>query len=108
MSDYLFVQSQDPFTDARAKHQYDLAKRLANNGHQVRVLLVQNGVVPARKGAECTAFAALLDSPVLVLADDMALQQREFAPEHLREGVQAAEIGVVVDAMLAGHKVIWN
>jgi len=108
MSDYLFVQSQDPFTDARASHQYDLAARLADSGNQVRVLLVQNGVAPARKGAACPAFDALLGSTVKVLADDVALRQREFAPEHLRDGVQAAELGVVVDAMLAGHKVIWN
>ncbi len=108
MSDYLFVQSQDPFTDARASNQYDLATRLANSGNQVRVLLVQNGVAPARQGAQCPAFDALLGSPVTVLADDVALRQREFSPEHLRDGVTPAEIGVVVDAMLAGHKVIWN
>lgn len=108
MSEYLFVQSQDPFTDARAGNQYDLAMRLARNGNQVRVLLVQNGVTPARKGAECRAFDALLASPVTILADDLALRQREFSPEQLRDGVQPAPIGLVVDAMLAGHKVIWN
>lgn len=108
MSDYLFVQSQDPFSDARAGHQYDLAARLAQSGNQVRVLLVQSGVAPARKGAACPTFDALLNSAVTVLADDVALQQREFSPEHLRDGVQIVEIGVVVDAMLAGHKVIWN
>jgi sulfur relay (sulfurtransferase) complex TusBCD TusD component (DsrE family) len=108
MSDYLFVQSQDPFTDARANHQYDLAARLAKSGSHVRVLLVQNGVVPARKGAECPAFDALLATTVTVLADDVALRQREFTAEQLRDGVQPTEIGVVVDAMLAGHKVIWN
>jgi sulfur relay (sulfurtransferase) complex TusBCD TusD component (DsrE family) len=108
MSDFLFVQSQDPFTDVRASRQYDLATRLARSGSNVRVLLVQNGVSPARKGADCPAFDALLATNVTVLADDVALRQREFTAEQLRDGVQPAEIGVVVDAMLAGHKVIWN
>jgi sulfur relay (sulfurtransferase) DsrF/TusC family protein len=108
MSHFLFIQSQDPFTEVAASRQYQLAAELAKAGNQVQVLLVQNGVIPARKGANCPAFDALLASSVSVLADEFALRQREFGENHLRDGVQPAEIGLVVDAMLAGHKVIWN
>ena len=35
MSNYLFIQSQDPFTETRTRHQYDLALQLFEAGHQV-------------------------------------------------------------------------
>lgn len=108
MSDYLFVQSQEPFTEARARAQYNLATRLAEAGHNVHMLLVQNGVIPARNGARCTAFDALLISPVKLLAETLSLAQREIGTEQLKSGVQPGELEVVVDALLAGHKVIWN
>lgn len=108
MSDYLFVQSQEPFTEARAKAQYDLAIRLAQAGHRVRMLLVQNGVSVARAGARCTAFDALSASPVILLAEKLSLRQREIEPDQLKREVQPGELELVVEAMLAGEKVIWN
>ena len=51
MSHFLFIQSQDPFTEVATSRQYQLAAELAKAGNQVQVLLVQNGVTPARKGA---------------------------------------------------------
>lgn len=108
MSDYLFVQSQDPFTEARARAQYSLATQLAEAGHNVRMLLVQNGVSPARAGSRCTAFEALSAGPVKLLAETLSLTQREIGAEQLKPGVQPGELEIVVDALLAGHKVIWN
>lgn len=108
MSEYLFIQSQEPFTEVRAKAQYDLAIRLANAGNNVRVLLVQNGVVPARNGARCEAFDALNASQVSIVAESMALTQREIGADQLKAGVNVSELDIVVDALLAGHKVIWN
>ncbi len=108
MSEYLFIQSQDPFTETRAIGQYELAARLAQAGNRVSVVLVQNGVSPARRGANCTPFDALADSPVAVLADEFALRQREIETHQLKKYVQVCTLDVVVDAMLAGHKVIWN
>lgn len=108
MADYLFIQSQDPFTETRTIGQYELAARLAQAGNRVSVVLVQNGVSPARQGADCTTFDALADSPVTVLADEFALRQREIETSQLKKYVEVCALDVVVDAMLAGHKVIWN
>lgn len=108
MSEYLFIQSQDPFNETRANHQYQLAQRLCEAGHRVTLLLVQNGVTPARQGAESTAFDTLLCSGVHVLADGFSLDQREMGSAVLKPGVTVADIGTAIDAMLAGHKVIWN
>jgi len=108
MSNYLFLQGQDPFNETRASQQYQLAQQLCEAGHNVTLLLVQNGVTPARRGAESKAFDALLRSGVNVLADDFSLQQRNIDSETLKPGVTETDIGVAIDAMLAGHKVIWH
>lgn len=108
MSEYLFIQSQDPFTEVRAKGQYELASKLAIAGNRVRMILVQNGVCPARQGAVCKSFSSLLDSRVIVLADEFALGQREIGSSQLKQDVQSCSLDIVIEAMLAGHKVIWN
>jgi len=108
MSDYLFIQSQDPFTEARVAHQYELAAQLALAGNTVSVLLVQNGVIPARKGAKCPSFSDLKNSAVSILADTFSLNQREINIDQLKEGIQPCALDTVIDAMLSCHKVIWN
>lgn len=108
MSRYLFIQSQDPFTEVRTGAQFDLARRLVEAGHQVSLLLVQNGVTAARQGADCGAFDALRGQGVTLLADTFSLQQREIGQEHLKDAIDVTELDVVIDAMLAGDKVIWN
>lgn len=73
MSEYLFIQSQDPFIEARTSRQYELAGHLAMAGNRVRMILVQNGVCPARQGATCKHFASLIESRVEILADEFSL-----------------------------------
>ncbi|HWK53423.1 MAG TPA: DsrE family protein [Hyphomicrobiales bacterium] len=108
MSDYLFIQSQDPFTETRSAQQYALATQLRDAGHGVRLLLVQNGVTAARKGARCPHFDQALQSGLEVIADDFSLQQREIANGEIKEPVSVGGIALAIDALLAGHKVIWN
>lgn len=108
MSRYLFIQSQDPFTEVRTGVQFELAGQLAEAGHQVRVLLVQNGVAAARQEARCDHFDALRKQGVTLLADPFALRQREIDEADLKEAIAVSDVDVVIDAMLAGDKVIWN
>lgn len=108
MSDYLFIQSQDPFTETRTANQYKLAADLHAAGHNVTVLLVQNGVIPARSQAKTPDFDQLLNSGVTVAVDEFALQQREIPTNALKKPITLAQLDLAVDALLAGHKVIWN
>ncbi len=108
MSDYLFIQSQDPYTETRTALQYQLAIQLAQAGNRVSVLLVQNGVSPARRNAVSPEFEELLNSPVSVLADEFALRQREIDVDQLQKKVQMCQLDTVIDALSSGHKVIWN
>lgn len=108
MADYLFLQSQEPFTDARAAYQYQLAIDLANAGEKVSVLLIQNGVVPARKNTHSDAFKKLTESNVQVLADNFSLKQRQINDSQLHEKITTADISTAITALADGHKVIWN
>lgn len=108
MSRYLFIQSQDPFTEVRTQAQFDLARRLADAGSSVTLLLVQNAVVAARLHAQCPQFDSLLGSKVEILADSFALRQREIDDDQLKSNIRPTEISLAVDAMLNGDKVIWN
>ncbi len=108
MSRYFFIQSQDPFTEVRTYAQFDLAKSLAASGNSVSILLVQNGVMAARLGACSEQFDSLSSQDITILADTFSLRQREINASQLKPSIVPAEIGVVVDALLSGDKVIWN
>lgn len=108
MSNYLIIQSQDPFADARTKSQYELINNLASGDNTVTVFLVQNGVMPAMKSSIFRCFDALLDQNINILADSFSLEQRQITVEKLKSGVLPADVDVVINAMISGQKVIWN
>jgi intracellular sulfur oxidation DsrE/DsrF family protein len=108
MSHYLFIQSQDPFTEIHTHHQFDLIGQLHDAGHQVVVLLVQNGVTPARRDAKSDLFDDIVRRGVTVRADHFALMQREIGDADLKDQIGVADMDLVIYAMLAGHKVIWH
>jgi sulfur transfer complex TusBCD TusB component (DsrH family) len=103
---YLLIESRDPFESHGVSYYYKLTKDLAEAGHDVTLLLVQNGVLAARPSAHSATLSALGQSGVKVLADDFSLRERGISK--LAEGVVAAPIDVVVDHLEAGHKTIWH
>ena len=106
MAQYLLIESRDPFESNDVGYYYDLAKGLVEEGNQVTLFLVQNGVLAARPSIQSSRLDALAQCGVTVLADDFSLQERGIAK--LAEGVAAAAIGVVVDHLAAGHKTLWH
>ena len=108
MAEYVLIESRDPYEYRDVDHYYDLASSLADAGNSVTVFLVQNGVLAARQGAEAGGLAAVIEAGVSVCADDFSLRERAIAMEQLVEGVRAAPLDEVVDALAAGHKVLWH
>ena len=106
MSEYLLIESRDPFESNDVSYYYELAKGLCEGGNKVTLFLAQNGVLSARPSAHSAALAALARSGVTVLADDFSLQERGITK--LAEGIAAAPIDVVVDHLVAGHKTLWH
>ncbi len=108
MSQYLFIESRDPYESAEVPAYYDLAAGLAREGKQVTVFLVQNGVFAARKGAKAELVSQLAAAGVEVLADDFSLRERAIHPDRLVAGVTPAPIETVVDQLEAGRKALWH
>ena len=105
-SDWLLIESRDPFEWAEVERHYDLAQGLAKSG-KVTLFLVQNGVLAARTGAKSAALEALAKAGVEVLADDFSLRERGIAGDRLAAGVKAAPLDRVIDGLEQGRKTVW-
>jgi hypothetical protein len=108
MAQYMLIESRDPFESADAGHFYDLARGLARAGHAVSFFLVQNGVLPARRGRLSPALARLAEAKVQVLADSFSLRERGISADHLPAGVSPASLEVVIDGLAQGAKTLWH
>jgi hypothetical protein len=108
VSQYLLIESRDPFDSPDTGFVHDLSRKLVEGGHQVTVFLVQNGVLPARPCIHSAALTSLAQAGVTILADDFSLRERGIAASSLIQGVRAAALDVVIDGMAGGAKLIWH
>ena len=108
MGKYLLVESRDPFESADVPYYYDLAWSLAQKGHTVTLFLVQNGVLPARKGSKPDTLSQLARAGIQVLADEFSLRERGIPRERLAAGVEVAPLDRVVDLLGEGRKALWH
>lgn len=108
MSKYLFIESRDPFESQDCQILYDLAQGQVKEGNEVTVFLIQNGALPARRGARYAGrLAELVQGGVTVLADDFSLKER--AVRHLADGIKPSHVEELVDLVLSeGTKTIWH
>src|SRR5215831_10589008 len=106
MNNYLLIESRDPFESSDVGYYYQLSKGLVDDGNEVTLFLVQNGVLAARPSAHSAVLTALCQSGVKVLANDFSLRERGISK--LAEGVVPAPIDVIVDHLAAGHKTLWH
>ena len=108
MTSYLFIESHDNFGSTHGGFCAALAPILAAGGATVTVLLVQNGVLPARAAARAPGLAKLLEAGVGVLADAFSLRERGIAAAQLATGIAATELDIVIDRLSDGWKVVWH
>ena len=76
MSEYLLIESRDPFESNDVAYYYDLARGLTEAGNKVTLFLVQNAVLATRPSAQAPKLRALLNSGIDILADDFVIPQR--------------------------------
>src|SRR5438552_18875438 len=108
MDKYLLIESRDPFDNNVVARQYELAVNLVKEGNQVTLFLVQNGVLPARRGSLSELLTNTARAGVEVLADDFSLRERGIAASRLADGVKAAPHSVVIDQLADGRMAIWQ
>ena len=108
MPKYVLIESRDPFDSNDTKFCCDLAQQLAAAKNDVTLFLVQNGVLPARSGARSGDLGKLAGAGVRVLADSFSLKERGIDEQRLANGIAAAPLEVVLDALADGAQVIWH
>lgn len=108
MAKYLFIESRDPFDSADAADFTDLVQGVAARGNETVLFLIQNGVLPTRKGSKHSdRISQLLKGKIKVLADSFAVKERAIGK--LVEGVETANMDQFVKLLMeSGTKTIWH
>lgn len=109
MTNYVFIESRDPFESRDTRFVEGTAIALHERGHSVTVFLVQNGVLASRQNARDSYLGRLSQAGVTLLADDFSLRERGINPPELCPGVQLSSIETLVDALVQENtKAIWH
>ncbi len=108
MAKYLLIESHDPYERRDVDGFYRLARDLARTNNTVTLFLVQNGVLPARAGADDGGLRDLSAAGVELLADDFSLRERGITPGRLAAPVRAVSLDVVVDQLAEGRRALWQ
>ncbi len=108
MAKYLLIESRNSLDAKDADNFQRLASGLVDEGHEVTLFLIQNGVFPARKCPASEPLSTLSRAGATVLADNFSLKERGIGPERLAPGIQAQDLSVVVDQMADGAKTLWH
>lgn len=108
MAEFVLIESRDPSEFSTVNHFYRRALDLHEAGHNVTLFLVQNGVMPARRGVLAASLAKVAASGVTILADEYSLKQRSIESEDLLPEAKVASLDIVVGKMAAGAKTAWH
>ena len=107
MKRYLLVDSRDLQEYSGSDFILQTATGLKQQGNEVTLYLIENGVLAARKGAAASKrLSETAKSGVKVLAEDSSLLTRGVTA--LADGVTSATIDTLADLVLDGSdQVIW-
>jgi hypothetical protein len=109
MSNYVFIESRDPFESLDVRFVAETVTALRERGHTVTVFLVQNGVLASRQNARDSFLGRLSQAGVTLLADDFSLRERGIQPAELCPGIRPSNIETLVDALTQENtKAIWH
>ena len=108
MGQTVLIGSRNPLEGADAAFVWTLAGQMAATGEDVTLMLVENGVLAARQGAQVPQLAELAAAGVTLRADDFALRERGIAAERVDDRVASTDIAFIVERMAAGDRVLWQ
>ena len=109
MSNYIFIETREPFSSTDTHFVADTAIELRQNGHDVTVFFVQNGVLALRKTATPSSVSLLVQAGIKLVADSFSLCERGLLSDERSDGVRPADIGTLVDLLVQGDtKALWH
>jgi len=108
MAKYLFIESRDPFDSSDSVYFSELVQGISGRGNEATLFLVQNGVLPLRRGSKHNeTIAKFIKGKVKVLADGFSLRERAIS--NLLDGVEVSDVDRLVELLLEpGTKAIWH
>ena len=109
MSNYVFIESRDPFESRDIQFVVEVTTQLKQRGSEVTVFLVQNGVLGARQNARGSHLPQLHEAGVRLLADDFSLRERGIQSTELVSEIHESNVDALVDLLIqANTKAIWH
>ena len=109
LSNYIFIETRDPFSSADSHFVADTAIGLRQNGHNVTIFFAQNGVLVLRKAARSSSVSLLVNADIKLLADGFSLCERGILSDELPDEVRPADIGTLVDLLIQDDtKALWH
>jgi predicted peroxiredoxin len=109
MTNYIFIESRDPFESRDTQFVGEMATALKQRGNEVTVFLVQNGVLATRRNVRESYLAELIEAGIKLLADDFSLCERGIQSVELQPGIRPSSIEMLVDALLQENtKAVWH
>ena len=109
MTNYVFIESRDPFESRDTQFVEETATALKKLGNEVTVFLVQNGVLACRRNLSDSYLVRLTAAGVTLLADDFSLRERGIAAADVVSSVRPSNIETLVDALMQEKtKAIWH
>ncbi len=109
MTNYIFIESRDPFESRDTQFVEETAIALKKGGHKVIIFLVQNGVLACRRNVSDSYLARLTEAGVTLLADDFSMRERGIQSAELLSSVLPSNIETLVDALVQENtKAIWH
>ena len=107
MARYLIVDSRDLTEYTSGKYIQKVAGKLKQDGNDVTLFLIENGVIAARRGGDVAKnLTDLSKQGTKIMADDISCKARGVA--QLAEGITQASIDQLADLITEGSdKVIW-
>ena len=108
MAKYLLIESRDPFDSSDSGYFSELVQGICSRGNETTLFLLENGVLPVRKGSKYNnTLSKLIQGKVRVLADGFSLKERGIAK--VVDGVNVSDVDQLVDLLLEpGTKAIWH
>jgi predicted peroxiredoxin len=102
----LFVHAT-PRDASQLEYSFDQVVRLAREGRDVTLFLVEDGVLDARRGPTARPLARALAAGVEVLVDRASLRARGLRGARLLEGTRTAGLDALANRIAAGERATW-
>jgi len=108
MKAMMIVETRDPVGVRDVEWGALLLAAMARSGRPSTLMLTENGVLGARRGAKAEALHRLIGQGVEILADRFALTERGIGEADLMPGIAGADLAAVIDRLAAGDHVLWR